>query len=210
MAVTAREYLETLAREVGRSRGGLVLSPADAQLALAWHAAGLPLAEVLALVKKGFSALKSKGGGRARGALELPVSLSAVRGRVEGLLAASRKSQARLAQLAGPRTLSQELLSAAQVPGLPARPAWTRLAAQAEDLLRAGVDGYWSGAIAAVRESLKALPRSQRLAVGTAVRARRGRRPSSVSPARYKRSLQLQMLSAASELFGVPPKAFLL
>lgn len=210
MAVTAQEYIETLAREVGRARGGLLLSPADAQLALAWHAAGLPLPEVLELVKKGFVALKSKGGGRARGALELPVSLSAVRGRVEALLAASKKSQARLSQLAGPRTLSEELLAAAQAPGLPARPAWLRLAGQADVLLRSGVEGYWSGAIAAVRESLAALPRAQRLAVGLAVRARRGRRPSSVSPVRYRRSLQLQMLSAASELFSVPPKAFLL
>lgn len=210
MAVPAREYIETLAREVGKTGGGLVLSSADAQLALTWHAAGLPLAEVLALVKKGFVALKSKGGGRARGVHAQPLSLSAVRGRVEGLLLASKKRQARMAQLGAPRTLSDELLSAALSPGLPARALWTRLAAQADVLLSSGRDGYWSGAIAALCESLKALPKAQRLAVGMAVRARRGRRPARVSPARYRRSLQLQMLSAASELYGVPPKAFLL
>jgi len=38
--VTAREYIEGIAAELSRLRGrGLLLSPADAQLALSWHAA---------------------------------------------------------------------------------------------------------------------------------------------------------------------------
>ena len=49
--MTAKEYIETVAQELGRVRGrGLLLSSADAQLALSWHAGGVPLAAVIAVL----------------------------------------------------------------------------------------------------------------------------------------------------------------
>ena len=51
--MTAREYIETIAQELSSVRGrGLLLSPADAQLALSWHAREVPLAAVIAQVRK--------------------------------------------------------------------------------------------------------------------------------------------------------------
>lgn len=208
--MTAQEYVEAIAREVGRLRGGgLLLSPADAQLALSWHAAGLPLPQVLEAVRGG-RAMLSRGGGRARGALELPLSLQAVRGRVEAQLAASAKARRALREAAGPRTLGMELSEAARAPGLPAREAWASLAARAEALLAQGPEGYWAAAAEALLASLRALPRARRVEAGRVVRERRGRRTPRISPARYRRALQQHLLRAASELFQVPPKAFLL
>src|SRR6266850_3521332 len=51
--LTAKEYIETVAQELGKIRGrGLLLSPADAQLALSWHASRVPLAAVIAEVRR--------------------------------------------------------------------------------------------------------------------------------------------------------------
>ena len=51
--MTAREYIETIAQELSKARGrGLLLSPADAQLALQWHAAQVPLQAVLTQVRR--------------------------------------------------------------------------------------------------------------------------------------------------------------
>ena len=51
--MTAREYIEGVAAELSRLRGrGLLLSPADAQLALSWHEAGVPFAEVQAELRR--------------------------------------------------------------------------------------------------------------------------------------------------------------
>jgi len=47
--MTLREYVEALERHLGRLSGrDHVLSPEDFALARSWHAAGIPLAEVLA------------------------------------------------------------------------------------------------------------------------------------------------------------------
>ena len=49
----ARSYIEAIARELARSGGrGLVLSPADARLALGWHADGVPLDSVVAELRR--------------------------------------------------------------------------------------------------------------------------------------------------------------
>ena len=51
--LTAKEYIEAIAEELGRVRGrGLLLSPADVQLALCWHAAQVPLSSVVAEVRQ--------------------------------------------------------------------------------------------------------------------------------------------------------------
>src|SRR6266850_7058956 len=51
--LTAKEYIEAVAQELGKVRGrGLLLSPADAQLALAWHASRVPVAAVIAEVRR--------------------------------------------------------------------------------------------------------------------------------------------------------------
>jgi len=42
------------------------------------------------------------------------------------------------------------------------------------------------------------------------LRERMAPRPAAMPRARYRKSLQLQLLSAASERLGVPPRAFLL
>ncbi|MBS2022637.1 MAG: hypothetical protein JST92_09520 [Deltaproteobacteria bacterium] len=210
MAQAAKDYVETLARELSRSRAGLVLSPADAQLALSWHAAGLPLAEVVLVVRAAQKAMKSRGGGTARGALELPVSLQAVRPRVEAMLAKSLKAQRKLQEVQGRRSLADELFDAARAQRLPAQDGWLTLARESEGLLKTGVEAFWTRAIAAMRASLHEMPRQQRVQVGLAVRARRGQRPRAMAPARYRRTLQMQMLAAGSELFQVPPKPFLL
>ena len=51
--MTARDYIEAIAAELSRLRGrGLLLSPADAGLALSWHAAGVPLRDVQAELRR--------------------------------------------------------------------------------------------------------------------------------------------------------------
>jgi len=147
--VTAREYIEGIAAELSRLRGrGLLLSPADAQLALSWHAAGVPLAQVQAEIR------------RAR--------------------------------------------------RLKARAAWESLARSAEEMLATGGEAYWAAALGALRAALRELPRQSVLQLGQDLRARMAPRPAAMPRARYRKSLQLQLLCAASERLGVPPRAFLL
>ena len=50
--MTGREYIEAIA-DVDPAAEGLVLSPADTSLALAWHASGVPLADILPVVRGG-------------------------------------------------------------------------------------------------------------------------------------------------------------
>src|SRR5713101_9624024 len=70
--VTPREYIEGIAAELSRLRGrGLLLSPADAELALSWHAAGIPLPDVQAELRRA-RRLKPPA---ARGAAEVGLSL---------------------------------------------------------------------------------------------------------------------------------------
>lgn len=204
--VSPREYIEAVALELGKLRGrGLLLSPADAQLALAWHAADIPLAEVLAEIKRG-ARLRSRGGGLGvRGAAEPSISLQA--------LAPAIDSRRRARPLRAPpaQGLVAELRKAARAPRLAARTAWEDLADRAEELLLApGGDLYWTAAISALRLSLRELGAEAARTAGAALRERLGPRPAGMPRRRYQRSLQLQLLSAASERLGVPPRPFLL
>jgi hypothetical protein len=107
-------------------------------------------------------------------------------------------------------SLEAELVRAARAPRLAARAAWEALAHNAEDLLAAGGDAYWADALRALRAALRELPRQAALQVGSDLRSRMAPRPSVMPRALYRRSLQLQLLAAASERLGVPPRAFLL
>src|ERR1700737_4511375 len=116
-----------------------------------------------------------------------------------------------LSRLSGPaQGLSLQLQQATRKTRLPARRAWESLAERAEGLLSAGTEAYWSEAIADLRASLRELPRAAVLRAGAPLRKRLARRPSGMPRRRYQRSLQLQLLSAASETLDVPPGAFLL
>jgi hypothetical protein len=203
--LTAREYIEALTQELGKVRGkGLVLSPADAQLALSWHAARLPLPAVLAEVRR-TARLKARGG-HVRGAAEPGISLQAAAPALEALL---RKRPRRSA--ARPAVLAEELRAAARAPGLAARAAWEQLAAGAEELLaQEGGREYWTAVVRALKAALRELPRAASLQAGAALRARLAPRPRGMSRRRYQRSLQLMLLSASSERLGLPPQAFLL
>jgi hypothetical protein len=106
--------------------------------------------------------------------------------------------------------LASELLHAARSPRLAARAAWESLARSADELLATGGEAYWAAALAALRAALRELPRASVLQLGQDLRARMAPRPAAMSRARYRKSLQLQLLSAASERLGVPPRAFLL
>jgi hypothetical protein len=198
--VTAREYIEAVARELGKARGrGLLLSPADAQLALSWHAAEVPLQSVLAQVR--------------RAARLRPAAL--VRGAVEPLLSLQAIAQAIKVRppRATPREvgLREQLRAASKAPGLAARAAWQALAEAADDLLaQDGAEGYWTEAVRALQTALRELPRQAALQAGSALRARLAPRPLGMPRRRYQRSLQLMLLSACSERLGLPPRAFLL
>jgi hypothetical protein len=199
--VTPRDYIEEIAAELSRLRGrGLLLSPADARLALSWHAAGIPLSEVQAELRRA-RRLKPP---TARGAAEVGLSLQLL----EGTMAAQVRRKPR-AQAPAP-SLASELLRAARSPRLAGRAAWEGLANRAEDLLASGGDAYWAATLAALREALRELPRKSVLQLGEDLRARMAPRPAAMSRARYRKSLQLQLLAAASERLGVPPRAFLL
>jgi hypothetical protein len=203
--VTAREYIEAIATELGKVRGkGLLLSPADAQLALSWHAAQVPLSAVIAQVRRA-ARLKARGA-HVRGAAEPGISLQAVAQSIEGLEKRSRPRPPAPAD----QGLAGQLLVAARAPGLAARAAWESLAASAEDLLGGGGDRYWMAAVAALKAALRELPRSAALKAGAALRARLAPRPRGMPRRRYQRSLQLMLLSASSEQLGLPPRAFLL
>jgi hypothetical protein len=202
--LTAREYIEAVARELGKVRGGgLLLSPADASLALSWHAAQVPLTTVLGEVRK---AVRLKARAHARGATEPPISLQQV-ARAVDVRAPSRSTPPR----PEPRTLGDQLRAASRAQELAAREAWSELAETAEDLLALhGGEGYWTAAVRALKASLRELPRDAALKAGAALRARLAPRPSNMPRRRYQRSLQLMLLDAASQSLGVPPRAFLL
>lgn len=201
--MTAREYIEAVAYELGKVRGrGLLLSSADTQLALSWHAARIPLPAVLAEIRRA-ARLRSKATG-TRGVAELSISLQVVAPSVDRL---------RLRPVATPKsdTLGAQLRSACRSQALAGRKAWQSLADLAEDLLaHHGADGYWTAAVRALKESLRELPRSAALDAGAALRARLAPRPRGMTRRSYQRSLQLMLLSASSERLGLPPKAFLL
>src|SRR5689334_16099636 len=106
--LSAKEYIEAIAEELARVRGrGLLLSPADVQLALGWHAAEIPLPAVLAEVRKA-SRLRARSAG-ARGAAEMLISLQALAPAIERLR--PRRLQPR------PTGLGRELRDAAGKPG---------------------------------------------------------------------------------------------
>jgi hypothetical protein len=203
--MTEREYIEALAEELSRVRGkGLLLSPADAQLALSWHAAQVPLQTVLQEVRR-TARLKPKGA-HLRGANHPGVSLQIIAQTIQGKMKKARKPAT-----ARPEGLSAQLRTAARAPGLSARAAWEALAEAAEDLLAGeGGDLYWSAAVRALQQALRELPRSAGLQAGAALRKRIAPRPRTMSRRRYQRSLQLMLLAAASERLGLPPRAFLL
>jgi len=202
----AREYIEAVAAELTRLRGsGLLLSPSDSQLALGWHAAGIPLGTVLEVVRRG-ARLKARK--TARGAGEPLLSLSALAANVEGRASAQKGALARAAS--GRSSLADELRAAASGPGVRGRPHWLKLAADAEELLSRSPDAYWTRAIAAWLSSLAELSRQERRALGAALRERLPRRPPGLTHPRFRRALQLQLLRASSALFAVPPSPFLL
>ena len=199
--MTAREYIESIAVELTRLRGcGLLLSPADAQIALSWHEAGVPLSDVTAELRRA-QRLKPP---NVRGTAQVGLSLQLISGTI------SSRSRRKPALPAAASNLQAELVRAARAPRLAARTAWEALAHKAEDLLAAGGDAYWAGALRALRAALRELPRHAALQVGSDLRARMAPRPKTMSRALYRRSLQLQLLAAASERLGVPPRAFLL
>ena len=204
--VDARAYIEAIAGELSRLRGGgLVLSPADSRLALGWHAAGIPLADVLEAVRGG-ARLKARK--RARGAGEPSISLTTLAASVEGRAGAKK---VRVAQAASGRaSLAGELRAAASVPGLRAKAEWLALADAAESLFSQSPDAYWTQAIGAFLRSLREMTREQRRALGQALREKIRARPAGFNNARFRRTLQLQLLSASSALFAVPPAPFLL
>lgn len=201
--MTAKEYIESIAHDLARVRGrALLLSPADVQLALAWHAANVPLAAVLAEVRKA-ARLRVRAAG-VRGAAEMLVSLQALAPALDRL-----KSRARPSPVRG--GLADELRAAARRPGLAARGAWESLADAAEHLLgEDGADGYWTAAVRALKTALRELPRSAALQAGAALRARLAPRPPGMSRRKYQRSLQVMLLVASSERLGIPPRQFLL
>jgi len=199
--VTPREYIEQIAAELSRLRGrGLLLSPADAQLALSWHAAGVPLPVVQAELRRA-RRLKPP---TARGAVQVGLSLQVLEASIASRL------RHRTPVPAPPLGLAAELLRAAREPRLAARAAWEAVAHGAEELLAAGGDAYWAAALGALRTALRELPRRAVLQLGQDLRARMAPRPAVMPRARYRKSLQLQLLAAASERLGVPPRAFLL
>jgi hypothetical protein len=170
-------------------------------LALSWHAGQVPLARVLAELRRA-----SRKAPRSRGALLQPVSLQLIADRLD-----SRVRRMQQLPAAAPQGLSQQLREASRDPQLVARGAWESLAEAADDLLsRDGGAGYWTAAFRTLKLALRQLPRSSALQAGAALRARLAPRPRGMPRRRYQRSLQLMLLSASSERLGLPPRAFLL
>jgi hypothetical protein len=205
--MSAREYVEAIARELSRLRGrGVVLSPADSALALAWHSQGVTLPRVITVLREQAPRLlprrrAEKGpGASAAPTLSLQIFAAAL-------------SMRQPAQPPPRGSLSAELLQATAAADLPARTQWERLAAQADELLAGAPSSqrtYWSLAHQALRASLRELPRASALQAGAALRERCAPRPPSMARHHYRRSLQLMLLSASSARLGVPPAAFLL
>lgn len=202
--MSPKDYIEAVAAELGRLRGrGLLLSPADATLALSWHKAEVPLPAVVDELRRA-GRLKSRGAG-VRGAAEVGLSLQAIAHSIEGRFRV-RTPRVRPSPDAG---LAGELLRACP-PSLPAREAWQELARRSDELITQGSEAYWTAAVEALRATLRELPRPSRRKVSAALRARMAPRPRGMPTHSYKRSLQLMLLSAASDELGVPPRAFLL
>jgi hypothetical protein len=209
--VNAQQYVEAIARELSRLRGrGLLLSPADSALALSWHAQGVPLARVLTVLREQGPRLLPRGARRsAKGPLaSAPPQISLQ------TFAAALGARPPLEPPRPPAgSLSAELLAAARTANLPARAQWTALALRADELLAGEPrqqDDYWSLALSALKAALRELGRKAALQAGAALRERLARRPPQMARRRYRRSLQLQLLSAASDRLSVPPRAFLL
>jgi hypothetical protein len=202
--LSAKEYIEAIAQELGRVRGrGLLLSSADAQLALSWHAAQVPLAAVLAEVRKA-GKLRTRTS-PVRGAAEMLISLQALAPAIERLRGRRPPPPPK------PEGLCAQLRAAARAPGLSARAAWESLADAAEHLLAEdGGERYWTAAVRALKAALREVPRATALQAGAALRARIAPRPRGMARRKYQRSLQLMLLSASSERLGLPPRAFLL
>jgi hypothetical protein len=198
--VDPRSYIEAIAQELSRARGrGLVLSPADAQLALSWHAAGIGLEDVLDELRRALRRTAPA----ARGAARFGISLQLI----EGSFASRRARKKPVAAAASP--LSADLLTASRA-DVPGRAVWQSLAARAEDLLSLGAEAYWAEAFAALKRTLRELPRERVRDLGRALRARMAPRPPGMGREVYRKSLQLQLLSASSERLGIPPREFLL
>ena len=141
-----------------------------------------------------------------RGAAEVGLSLQIIAGSIDW----RRRAATRPPAGNPPAGLCAELLRAARSPRLAARAAWEALSARAEELLASGGEGYWTEALTALRVALREMPREAVRQIGADLRARMAPRPPSMPRLRYRRSLQLQLLSASSERAGVPPRAFLL
>jgi hypothetical protein len=198
--VDARTYIEAIAAELSRVRGyGLVLSPVEAQLALSWHASGVGLDDVLGELHR----VRKLRPTLTRGAVQVGMSLQLIE---RNVAARSRRRE----EEPPARGVAAELLRAARAPGLPGRGEWQKLARRADELLAQGGDAYWTAAFAALRAAVREMPRASATALGAELRRRMAPRPPAMSRARYKKSLQLQLLSAASDRAGVPPRAFLL
>jgi len=119
--VTARDNIEAITAELSRLRGrGLLLSPADAGLALSWHAAGVPLRDVQAELRRA-GRLKPPA---MRGAAEVGLSLQIIAGSIDS----RRRAATRPPAGNPPAGLCAELLRAARSPRLAARAAWEALA----------------------------------------------------------------------------------
>jgi hypothetical protein len=199
--VDARSYIEAIAAELSRVRGcGLVLSPVEAQLALAWHSSGVGLDDVLGELRRARKLRPTL----TRGAVQVGMSLQLIE---RSVAARKRRRESEPPAVTG---IAAELLRAARAPGLPGRAEWEKLAGRAEELLAQGGDAYWAAAFDALRAAVREMPRASATALGAELRRRMAPRPSGMSRARYKKSLQLQLLSAASDRAGVPPRAFLL
>jgi hypothetical protein len=198
--VDPHSYIEAIAQELSRARGrGLVLSPADAQLALGWHAAGIGLEDVLDELRRAVRRTAPV----AHGATRLGISLQLI----EGAFASRRGHKKPAAARAAP--LSAGLLSASRA-DMPGRDVWQALAARAEELFSRGAEAYWTEVVAALKRTLRELPRERVREVGRALRARMAPRPPGMGREVYRKSLQLQLLAASSERLGVPPREFLL
>jgi hypothetical protein len=199
--VDPRSYIERIAQELSRARGrGLVLSPADTQLALAWHAAGIRLDDVVDELRR---AVRRTAPPAVRGGTRLGVSLQLIEGSFATFGGRNKPHP--------PQTpaLSTSLLSASRA-DVPGRDVWKALASRAEELLSRGAEAYWSEAVEALKRTLREMPRERVREVGRALRARMAPRPAGMGRAVYRKSLQLQLLAASSERLGVPPREFLL
>ena len=210
--MSAQEYVEAIARELSRLKGrGLLMSPADSALALAWHAQGVPLPRVLSVLRDQgprlvpLAARRAQSGPQASAPPQIGLSLFAS--------ALSLRPSVKTLGAPRPATLAAELLESARNKDLPAADQWMALAHRADELLAGDPEAqrdYWDLALLALRSSLRELGGKAQAEAGAALRERRAPRPAGMSRRRYRRSLQLQLLSASSERLGVPPRAFLL